>query len=91
MELGIGVFGDLAFDQTTGKYKDAGVKIREILEQVKFMDEVGIDVADWHTEGLKPEDWPGFGSVQKTSAEFRNAYDTFAAKCVNITKEVVTS
>jgi probable LLM family oxidoreductase len=44
MELGIGMFGDLAFDQTTGKYKDAGVKIREILEQVKFMDEVGIDV-----------------------------------------------
>lgn len=38
------MFGDLAFDQTTGKYKDAGVKIREILEQVKFMDEVGIDV-----------------------------------------------
>lgn len=44
MELGIGMFGDLAFDQITGKYKDAGVKIREILEQVKFMDEVGIDV-----------------------------------------------
>lgn len=44
MELGIGMFGDLAFDQTTGKYKDAGIKIREILEQVKLMDEVGIDV-----------------------------------------------
>ncbi|WP_144283466.1 LLM class flavin-dependent oxidoreductase [Chryseobacterium echinoideorum] len=44
MELGIGMFGDLAFDQTTGKYKDAGTKIREIIEQVKLMDEVGIDV-----------------------------------------------
>lgn len=44
MELGIGMFGDLSFDQTTGKYKDAGIKVREILEQVKFMDEVGIDV-----------------------------------------------
>ena len=44
MELGIGMFGDLAFDQTTGKYKDAGVKIREILGQIKLMDEVGIDV-----------------------------------------------
>jgi len=44
MELGIGMFGDLAFDQSTGKYRDAGMKIREILEQVKFMDEVGIDV-----------------------------------------------
>lgn len=44
MELGIGMFGDLAFDQSTGKYRDAGIKIREILEQVKLMDEVGIDV-----------------------------------------------
>lgn len=44
MELGIGMFGDLSFDQTTGQYRDPGVKIREILEQVKFMDEVGIDV-----------------------------------------------
>ncbi len=44
MELGIGMFGDLAFDQTTGKYKDAGSKVREIVQQVKLMDEVGIDV-----------------------------------------------
>ncbi|MGV8915336.1 MAG: LLM class flavin-dependent oxidoreductase [Kaistella sp.] len=44
MEVGIGMFGDLAVDQTTGKYKDAGVKIREILQQVKLMDEVGLDV-----------------------------------------------
>jgi len=44
MELGVGMFGDLAFDRKTGKYKDAGIKIREILEQVKLMDEVGIDV-----------------------------------------------
>lgn len=44
MELGIGMFGDLAFDQNTGKYQDAGMKIREIIEQVKLMDEVGIDV-----------------------------------------------
>ncbi len=44
MEIGIGMFGDLAFDQTTGKYKDAGVKIREIVSQVKLMDEVGLDV-----------------------------------------------
>ncbi|MBF8456957.1 LLM class flavin-dependent oxidoreductase [Kaistella sp. G5-32] len=44
MELGIGMFGDLAFDQTTGKHKDAGIKIREIIQQIKLMDEVGIDV-----------------------------------------------
>lgn len=44
MEVGIGMFGDLAVDQNTGKYKDAGVKIREILQQIKLMDEVGLDV-----------------------------------------------
>ncbi len=49
---------------------------------------VGIDVSGWQTRGLEPGDWPGFGSVQKTSAEFRAAYDGFAAKCVAIAKEV---
>ena len=44
MELGIGMFGDLALDPTTGKYRNAGVKMREILDQIKLMDEVGIDV-----------------------------------------------
>ena len=44
MELGIGLFGDLAFDQKTGKFNDAGLKIREIVNQIKLMDEVGIDV-----------------------------------------------
>ncbi|MBD3185099.1 hypothetical protein GF312_22650 [Candidatus Poribacteria bacterium] len=50
--------------------------------------EVGIDVEKWYTEGLKPEEWPNFGSVQKTSTEFKKAYDTFAAKCVDLAKEV---
>lgn len=49
---------------------------------------VGIDVSGWQTRGLEPGDWPDFGSVQKTSAEFRAAYDGFAAKCVAIAKEV---
>ena len=44
MELGIRMIGDIAFDHHTGKYKDAGEKIREIIQQVKLMDEVGIDV-----------------------------------------------
>ncbi|KIA88239.1 LLM class flavin-dependent oxidoreductase [Kaistella jeonii] len=44
MELGIGMFGNLGFNQTTGKFNDAGIKLREIIQQIKLMDEVGIDV-----------------------------------------------
>ena len=44
MELGIGMFGDVSLDTKTGKYRDASVKLNEILEQVKLMDQVGLDV-----------------------------------------------
>ncbi len=44
MELGIGMFGDLTFDKVTGKPQDGGSKLREILEEVKLMDELGLDV-----------------------------------------------
>ena len=44
MELGIGMFGDLSFDEQTGKPREAKVKLQEILEQIKLADEVGLDV-----------------------------------------------
>lgn len=44
MELGIGMFGDLEFDQKTGKPADAGRKLQEILEEIKLADEIGLDV-----------------------------------------------
>lgn len=44
MELGIGMFGDLSFDTKTGKPRNAGLKLKEIIEQVKLADEVGLDV-----------------------------------------------
>ncbi len=53
-----------------------------------LINEVGIDVGSWRTQGMAPSDWPGFGSVQKTSAEFKVAYDAFAAKVVELAKEV---
>jgi hypothetical protein len=55
----------------------------------KFLqDEVGVEVSTWQTKGIEPAQWPDFGSCQKTGAEFRSAYDTFAAKCVAIATEV---
>jgi probable LLM family oxidoreductase len=44
MELGIGMFGDLSFDTQTGKPSDAGMKLQEILEEIKLADEIGLDV-----------------------------------------------
>ena len=50
--------------------------------------EVKIDLSGWQTRGIEPGDWPNFGSVQKTSAEFKAAYDAFLIRCVNLAKEV---
>lgn len=44
MELGIGMFGDLSFDETTNKFQASSEKFKEIIEQVKLADELGIDV-----------------------------------------------
>ena len=44
MELGIGMFGDIAMDPKTGKPADAGQKLKEIIEEIKLADEVGLDV-----------------------------------------------
>ena len=44
MELGIGMFGDIAIDPKTGKPADAGRKLTEIIDEIKLADEVGLDV-----------------------------------------------
>lgn len=42
MELGIGMFGDNHYDKN-GKPQDAGQRIRELIEEIKLMDETGLD------------------------------------------------
>jgi probable LLM family oxidoreductase len=42
MELGVGMFGDNHYDND-GKPQDAGQRIRELIEEIKLMDEVGLD------------------------------------------------
>lgn len=42
MELGIGMFGDNHYDEL-GKPLPAGDRLRELIEEIKLMDEVGID------------------------------------------------
>ncbi|MEP7164272.1 MAG: LLM class flavin-dependent oxidoreductase [Ferruginibacter sp.] len=42
MEIGIGMFGDLHIDKN-GNTQPAGQRLREIIEEIKLMDELGLD------------------------------------------------
>ncbi len=42
MELGVGMFGDLHIDKT-GKIQPAGQRLQELIEEIKLMDELGLD------------------------------------------------
>jgi alkanesulfonate monooxygenase SsuD/methylene tetrahydromethanopterin reductase-like flavin-dependent oxidoreductase (luciferase family) len=44
IEIGIGMFGDLTLDQATQKFQSPSQRLKEIIEQVKLADELGIDV-----------------------------------------------
>lgn len=43
IELGVGLFGDVQINEKTGFVQSSGERMREILEEVKLMDEVGLD------------------------------------------------
>lgn len=43
MELGISMFGDIPVDPATGKFQPAQTRLQEIIEEIKLMDEVGLD------------------------------------------------
>lgn len=43
LELGVGMFGDLQVDPATGKIQSPQQRLQEIIEEVKLMDEVGLD------------------------------------------------
>jgi predicted DsbA family dithiol-disulfide isomerase len=47
---------------------------------------VGIlsDTQELGLGGIPEDQWPGFGSVQKTMAEFKDAYEKFLARCVDL-------
>jgi hypothetical protein len=34
--------------------------------------------------GVPEDEWQGFGAVQKTKAEFKDAYERFLARCVDL-------
>ncbi|HEY6103884.1 MAG TPA: hypothetical protein VI007_11750 [bacterium] len=52
-----------------------------------ILQEAGI-TGDFGTGGLAPDQWPEFGPVQKTLAEFKGAYDTFRDDVLKLFAEV---
>jgi len=44
MEIGLSMFGDLAYNQKTNAFQPAEERIWQILEEIKLADEVGLDV-----------------------------------------------
>src|SRR5690606_11060413 len=43
MELGISMFGDLRVDLATGRFQATQQRLTELIEEIKLMDEVGLD------------------------------------------------
>jgi probable LLM family oxidoreductase len=53
IELGIGMFGDVQIDPSTGKIQPAAERMQQIVAEVKLMDEVGVDffgIGEHHRE-----------------------------------------
>ena len=50
--------------------------LAEIFREVGISENLGL-------KGLNPSDWPAFGPVQKTLAEFKSAYDAFREEMVS--------
>lgn len=56
-------------------------ELAERFKEVGVSEEMGL-------KGLTPSDWPEFGPVQKTLAEFKNAYDQFQKEMVSILQKI---
>src|SRR5690554_4183302 len=53
IELGIGMFGDVQINRKTREIQSAGQRMQEILEEIKLMDQVGLDffgIGEHHRE-----------------------------------------
>jgi len=56
-------------------------ELAERFKEVGISEEMGL-------KGLTPSEWPEFGPVQKTLAEFKNAYDNFQKEMVTIFQDL---
>jgi hypothetical protein len=58
-------------------------------ELEKIFKSVGI-AGNFGPGGLKPEEWPEFGPVQKTLTEFKASYDAFEKEMVSTLQRIVS-
>jgi len=64
------------------KAYEVNPELEEISKKVWISEDLG-------QKGLSPSDWPEFGPVQKTLAEFKSAYDTFQKEMIAILQKIV--
>jgi hypothetical protein len=64
------------------KAYEVNPELEEIFKKVWISEDLG-------QKGLSPSDWPEFGPVQKTLAEFKSAYDTFQKEMIAILQKIV--
>ncbi len=55
-------------------------ELAEVFKEVGLQEDLG-------SEGMSPSDWPEFGPVQKTLAEFKAAYDGFYTEMISSLKK----
>ena len=76
-----GIFEQLTQLEDFRKAFEINSELAERFKEVGISEEMGL-------KGLRPSEWPEFGPVQKTLAEFKNAYDSFQKEMVAIFKEL---
>jgi hypothetical protein len=72
-----GIFEQLTQMEDFRKAFEINSELAKRLKEVGISEEMGL-------KGLTPSEWPEFGPVQKTLAEFKNAYDSFQKEMVTI-------
>lgn len=77
MELGISMFADLHLDETTGKRQSAGMRLEELMIEIKLADELGLDV---------------FGIGEHHRADYAvSSPEIILAAAATITKKIILS
>ena len=76
-----GVLEQLTQVEDFRKAFEINSELAERFKEVGISEEMGL-------KGLTPSEWPEFGPVQKTLAEFKNAYDNFQKEMVTILQKL---